>query len=107
MALLVAPGRADGAWPWPLTPLTGRAVGAWLVSLGTAAAHARLLGDRASLRPLGITGVIFGVLQVIALARHGDELDWGSPPAAAYLAFLAVLTVVSAWSLLSSPLQRR
>jgi hypothetical protein len=107
VALLVAPGWADGAWPWPLTPLTGRAIGAWLVGLGTAAAHARLLDDRASLRPLGVTGVVFGVLQVVALARHGDELDWGSMPAAAYLAVLAVLTLVSAWSLLPSRLRRR
>jgi hypothetical protein len=107
VALLVAPGWADGAWPWPLTPLTGRAVGAWLVGLGTAAAHARLLDDRASLRPLGITGVVFGVLQIVALARHGEELDWGSAPAAGYLAVLAVLTAVSAWSLLPSPLRRR
>jgi hypothetical protein len=107
VALLVAPGWADGAWPWPLTPLTGRAVGAWLVGLGTAAAHARLLDDRESLRPLGITGVVFGALQVVALARHGDELDWGSAPAAGYVAVLAVLSLVSAWSLLPSPPLRR
>jgi hypothetical protein len=107
VALLVAPGWADGAWPWPLTPLTGRAVGAWLVGLGTAAAHARLLDDRASLRPLGITGVVFGVLQIVALARHGEELDWGSAPAAGYLAVIAVLSLVSAWSLPPSPLRRR
>jgi hypothetical protein len=100
VALLVAPGRVDGAWPWPLTPLTGRAVGAWLVGLGTAAAHARLLDDRASLRPLGITGVAFGGLQAVALARHGDELDWGGAPAAVYVVVLAALTVVSVWSLL-------
>jgi hypothetical protein len=100
IALLVAPGWADGAWPWTLTPLTGRAVGAWLVGLGTAAAHARLLDDRASLRPLGITGVAFGVLQVVALARHGDELDWGGLPAVAYVVVLAVLTSVSVWSLI-------
>ena len=107
VALLIAPGWADGAWPWSLTPLTGRAVGAWLVGLGTAAAHARLLDDRASLRPLGITGVTFAVLQVIALARHGDELDWGSAPAAGYLTVLAVLAIVSGWSLRPVPLERR
>ena len=45
---------------------TGRAVGAWLVGLGVAAAHARLLDDRPSLRPLAITGVLFGVLQGLA-----------------------------------------
>jgi hypothetical protein len=103
VALLVAPGWADGAWPWALTPLTGRAVGAWLVGLGTAAAHGRLLDDRASLRPLGITGVAFGVFQAVALARHGDDLDWSGLPAVAYVAVLVVLTVVSTWSLLPSP----
>lgn len=100
VALLVAPGWADGAWPWPLTPLTGRAVGAWLVGLGTAAAHAWLLDDRSSLRPLAVTGVTFGALQTVALARHGDELDWGAAPALLYVAVLAALSIVSAWSLL-------
>lgn len=99
IALLVAPGWADAAWPWPLTPLTGRAVGAWLVGLGTAAAHAVLLDDRRSLRPLAMTGVAFGVLQSIALVRHGGELDWGGLPATVYVAVLAVLTAVSAWVL--------
>lgn len=98
-ALLCAPGWADGAWPWPLTPLTGRAVGAWLVGLGTAAGHAVLLDDRGSLRPLAITGVVFGALQTVALMRHGDELDWGRPPAAIYVAVLVVLTAVSVWAL--------
>jgi hypothetical protein len=99
VALLCAPGWADAAWPWPLTPLTGRAVGAWLVGLGTAAGHAVLLDDRGSLRPLAITGVAFGVLQTVALLRHGDELDWGRPPAAIYVAMLVVLTAVSVWAL--------
>lgn len=98
-ALLCAPGWADAAWPWPLTPLTGRAVGAWLVGLGTAAGHAVLLDDRGSLRPLAITGVAFGVLQTVALMRHGDELDWGRPPAAIYVALLVLLTAVSVWAL--------
>jgi hypothetical protein len=99
VALLIAPGWADAAWPWSLTPLTGRAVGAWLVGLGTAAAHALLLDDRGSLRPLAITGVAFGVLQAIALARHGGELDWAGAPAAVYVAVLVILSAVSVWAL--------
>ena len=98
-ALLIAPTWADAAWPWALTPLTGRAIGAWLVGLGTAAAHARLIDDRASLRALGLTGVVFGVLQAIALARHGDQLDWAGAPAVGYVLVLATLTAVSAWLL--------
>ena len=98
-ALLVAPGWADAAWPWALTPLTGRAIGAWLVGLGTAAAHARIIDDRESLHVLGATGVTFGALQTIALARHGGELDWTGLPAVGYLLVLATLTAVSAWML--------
>ncbi|MET0827122.1 MAG: hypothetical protein ABWZ89_11465, partial [Acidimicrobiales bacterium] len=63
LSLLVAPNWADGGWPWALTPLTARAIGAWLVGLGVAAADARALDHAPSLRPLGATGVLFGVLQ--------------------------------------------
>jgi hypothetical protein len=97
-ALLLAPGWADAAWPWTLTPLTARAVGAWLVGLGVAAAHARVLDDRASLRPLAITGVLFGVLQGLAVIRYGDELD-GGIRTVAYGGVIFVLAAISAWAL--------
>jgi hypothetical protein len=82
-------------------------VGAWLLGLGTAAIHGRLLDDRSSLRPLAITGVTFGVLQTVALARHGDELDWSRPSAVVYVAVLATLTAVSGWAILPSSPQSR
>jgi len=102
VALLVAPGWADAAWPWPLTPLTGRAVGAWNVGLGVAAGHAWLVDDPGSLGPVGVTGVLFGVLQAVALLRYGDELDWGSVPAVGYVAALCGITAVGAYLLLAS-----
>jgi hypothetical protein len=102
LALLLAPDWADGAWPWNLTSLTTGLVGAWLLGLGTAAAHGRLLDDRDSLRPLAITGVAFGALQAVALTRHGDELDWSRPSAGIYVAVLAVLSAISTWALLPS-----
>ena len=91
-ALLVAPEWADAAWPWPLTPLTARAVGAWCVGLGVAAGHARLVDDAASLGPVGVTGVLFGALQTLALLRHGSELDWSSAAAIGYVVVLAAIT---------------
>jgi hypothetical protein len=98
-ALLVAPTWAADGWPWPLTPLTARAVGAWLVGLGWAAAHARLVDDPGSVRPVGLTGVAFVALEAVALLRHGDALDWSGWQAAAYVAGLAWIAVVSAWIL--------
>jgi hypothetical protein len=97
-ALLLAPEWADGAWPWALTPLTARAVGAWLLGLGTGAAHVLVLDDRPSIRPLGITALLFGTLQFIALARHGGELDWATVQAWAYVAVLVVLIGLGLWA---------
>lgn len=79
--------------------LTGRAIGAWLLGLGTAAADASLLGHLAAIRPLAVTGVAFGVLQAIALARQADELSRDTPFTVAYVATIATLTAVSAWAL--------
>jgi hypothetical protein len=97
--LLVAPGWADAAWPWALTPLTGRAVGAWLIGLGVGAAHARSVDDPVALRPLAITGVVFALLQGVALARYGDEVAWGRPVAWGYVAGLGLIGATSAWAL--------
>ena len=95
----MAPTWADGAWPWALTPLTARAVGAWLLGLGVAAGHAHLVDDVRAVRPLSITAVVFGVLQTAALLRFGDELDWGSVTSWAYVAALVVIAVPGIWTL--------
>ncbi|HEX6149583.1 hypothetical protein [Nocardioides sp.] len=102
VALLLFPLDAARLWPWPLTELTGRAVGAWLVGLGWAAAHARLIDRLPSIRPLGLTGATFVLFQAIALLRHGDALTWSSPTAAGYVAGLAVIALVSGWILAAS-----
>ena len=100
LALLVAPERTAAVWSWPLTPLTARAVGAWLVGLGWAAAHARLVDDAEQVRPLGLTAVAFVVLEGIALARFGDAVDWSGWQAVAYVAGLVSIGAVGVWILL-------
>jgi len=99
VALLVTPERAAEAWAWPLTPLTARAIGAWLVGLGWASAHARLVDDVASVRPVGLTGAAFVVLETVALLRYGDALDRSGWQAVAYVAGLVWIAVASAWIL--------
>jgi hypothetical protein len=103
VALLLAPDWAGAAWPWPLTTLTARAVGAWLLGLGTGAAHVWIIDDRPSIRPLGITALMFGILQFVALARHGDELDWGTVQAWVYVAVLATLIGLGVWATRPTP----
>ena len=86
--LLLAPEDAASLWPWELTALTGRATGAWVLSLGVAAAHAVVERDVARLQPAAVAYLTFGVLQTIALLRYPDTVDWGDPAAIAYAAFL-------------------
>jgi hypothetical protein len=102
LVLLMAPGRIDLACPWPFTSVTSALIGAWLLGLGTAAAHARQLNDRVSIRPHALTGVAFGALQAVSLVRYGGELDWGKPSSIICVTILVVLSSVSLWALTGS-----
>jgi hypothetical protein len=88
VALLVIPTIAGGIWPWTLTPLTGRAIGAWLLGLGIAAIHAVRENDWGRIRPATMSYVAFGGLQLVALVRYPSELDWAVPQTWVYLLFL-------------------
>ncbi|WP_227464565.1 hypothetical protein [Nocardioides lijunqiniae] len=98
VVLLVAPGSASTLWSWQLTPLTARAVGAWLVGLGWAAGHAGLVDEVEAVRPVGLTGVAFVVLQAVALVRYGGDLT-GGMAAVGYGVVLLALGVASGWIL--------
>jgi hypothetical protein len=92
--LLVAPIPAgDAVWPWPLTLLTGRAIGAWLVSIGVAAAHSLLERDLRRLRPAAWGYVAIATLEFVALARYADVPDWRSPRTLCYVAVLLSMLV--------------
>ena len=86
--LFLAPESAASLWPWPLTALTGRAVGAWVFSIGIAAAHSVWENDARRLR-LGAVGyAAIAVLELVALARFRSTVDWGEPEAVLYVLFL-------------------
>lgn len=99
LALFVAPDVTRSLWPWTLTTLTARAIGAWLIAIAVFLLHAHREGDLARIRPVGGGLTSFGVLELIALARYPGEMAWASPAAWIYLAFLASLVPlgVVAW----------
>jgi hypothetical protein len=92
-ALVVAPQFSDGIWPWMLTPLTGRATGAWLVGVGVLAAYPAWENEVVRVRSALIAYAVLGVLEAVALARYSGTLDWGAP--AAWLFVLFLLSVVA------------
>jgi len=96
IVLLVDPEQTGLRWPWELTPLTARAIGAWVFSLGVAAAHAAWENDAVRLRPAGAAYLAFGLLQLLALARYPGDMSWTGVAGIGYLAFLASALLVGA-----------
>ncbi|SEP94456.1 hypothetical protein [Microlunatus flavus] len=94
VALLVSPGTAAVLWPWALTPLTAQMVGGWLLAFGVVAVGALLEDDLHRLSGPALAYAVFGLLQLLALALHGEAVRWGSPQAAAYLGVLVTVPVV-------------
>ena len=91
VALFVAPGVVGPAWPWSLTPLTAQAIGAWLVGFGMAAGQSVLENswERTYITYAGSS--VFGILELVALARFAGSVQWTSPAAWLYLLFFISL----------------
>ena len=92
--LFARPGLLT-AWPWPLTPLTSRAVGAWLVSFGIAAGLAVAEADLPRLRAPAVAYLVFGVAELAAVLRYAGTLAWGGA-AWAYVGFLLLVVLTAA-----------
>jgi len=99
VALLAVPAYAATWWPWPLSELTARAIGAWLVGLGWAAAQGQSSGDLLTVRPVALTSVAFVILQALALLRYGGALTWPSAPAIGFVTVLIAIGVAGGWAL--------
>jgi hypothetical protein len=96
ISLVIASTWALERWPWMLTQLTARAIGAWCVALGFAAGLAVHERDLSRLRAAAITYVAFGLLQAGAIVRYRDDVDWDRPAAWLYVAVLVTITATGA-----------
>ena len=93
-ALYITPADAADIWPWTLTPLTGRAVGAGLLGLAVADAWALWERDWARIGGPAISFAAFGALELIALIRFNGTVAWDDwqtwALAALFASFLAL-----------------
>lgn len=107
--MFVAPvATGEVAWPWELTPLTGRAVAAWLLGMGFAGLVAMLWEDDwARLRPVAVSFVLLTVLQLVVVARYASALDPASVRAWVYLVYLADMLVLGVIALRAARAARR
>ena len=100
VVMFVAPGVAAHLWPWALTPLTSRALSAWVLAFGVLAAHALYENDDARVRVALLGYPVFVLLHAIAVARFGSNIRWGEAGAWVYVAFLASCAALGAYGLL-------
>jgi hypothetical protein len=101
VVLFVRPG-ALAAWPWALSALTSRAIGAWLISFGIAAGAALVEADLGRLRAPAIAYLVFAVAELLAVLRYQSTLAWDAAPPWLYLAFLVLAGVTAAAGVLLS-----
>jgi hypothetical protein len=95
LALFVDPDTAKDLWPWSLTPLTARAIGAFVIGFGAAALQAAWENDIARLAGSAYAYAALGLLELVALLRYPDELDdTGVVRGLVYVAF-AVLVLLT------------
>lgn len=93
-ALITGPAQAASLWPWPLTALTRRAVGAWLIGFGIIALQAWYLNRREHVAITFPATSLFAALQLAVLACFGNSMHWRHAQVWCYLLFLASLLVV-------------
>jgi len=101
LLLFLAPASVIPFWPWALTPLTARVVGAWMVAYGLSCVAvnrenntSNAYGTRASL-------LAFCILQFIVLGRYFSDFDMTKPLAWAYLLVVGVGVAVNVSGLLT------
>ncbi len=94
IVMFLAPQTVLPIWPWTLTPLTARAVAAWLIGLGIAAAQESWENDYTRIRPALLSSVLFGVLELIALVRYFGDAAAGGASLWLYLLFIISLLAV-------------
>ena len=104
LGFLIVPMTFAPLWAWSLTPLTARAIGAWVVGIGVATFHMIIENDWGRLRPALASYALFSILQLINLMRFvdADGLDWSQIKTWLYVGFLLSILGIASFGLWQS-----
>ena len=102
VALFVAPLDAAEVWPWALTPLTGRAIAAFLIGFGIAAGAAARDDDLVRARGSAMAYAALGVLELLAVAIHSGDFTGSGLEQAIYVGFWVTVLGVGAYGVAAS-----
>jgi hypothetical protein len=91
VSLFAFPRTAGSWWPWPLTELTARMVGAWLAAIGVTLVAVLLEGDWTRVRAAMVYLAAVAAAHLATLARYPDAVQWDEVAAWTYVAFYIAL----------------
>jgi hypothetical protein len=94
--LTLIPDDMADIWPWTLSPLTARVLGAWTAGFGAVLLWAAWENDRFRMVPATAILFFMGVFQLLTVARFGDDIGWDEPGAWIYVVALALALAVGA-----------
>ena len=100
--LFVSPGSADSVWPWQLTPLTARAVGAFAFGFGAAAADAVVENQLQRFRGAALAYATLGALELVAALRYAGDFTGGNAREAVYLSFAGTVLIAGLYGFTAS-----
>lgn len=100
--MLLAPDSAADLWPWALTPLTSRALGAF--TLGVALVALIVVRDDALVlfRGTAAAYTALGLLQLLAVALHNGDLGDDGLASGLYIAFCGAIAATGAYGLIAA-----
>ena len=78
VVMFAEPSTAEDLWPWMLTPLTARAVSAFLIGFACAAAYAVSDNQLERFAGAAYSYVALGALELLAAAIFSSDLDGGT-----------------------------
>lgn len=101
LLFISSPSLADSVWPWPLTDLTSKAIGTWLVGTGATCGVISLLDDRDAMPGWALAQIAFAGAVLLSLLRFSEDVDFGELSAWLLVLFFASMLVsggFAAWS---------
>lgn len=105
--LYFAPGESNSIWPWELSDLTSKAIGTWLLGIGTLAAYVVLRNDRADIPGASLSYLVLPAMLALGLIRFPDDVDFSSVDTLVFLAFVVSAAAIGTYGAVVSLRERR
>jgi hypothetical protein len=94
IGLFITPQAVLLNWPWDLNQVAARALSAWLFAIFAISFQAVFENDWNRIKVAMLGYVAFGLLDLVAVARYSNEMDWQTTGGQGYVMFvLSLLTV--------------